>query len=153
MTDSTFNPDVFMNSEVAEAMETKFSPVPEGEYVASIDDIKVRSAKEAVLLDVSWNILDDALKATMNMDKVIVRQSIFLDVEPDGRLMTGPNKNVRLGRLRQGLGQNKPGQAWNFRMLKGAGPVKITVTQRHVQKEGTDETDTYNDVSKVTALA
>lgn len=152
--DSTFDPDTFMSAEVTGEMSTKFTPIPEGEYVATIDDIKIRAVKNGGrVLDVSWNIMDDNLKQTMNMEKIVVRQGIFLDVEPNGALSLGPNKNVRLGRLREGLGQNKPGQPWNFRMLKGAGPAKISVSQRSEQKEGESEPVIYNDVLKVTPLA
>lgn len=149
---STFDPEVFMSTEVTESMATKFDPVDEGEFVASVEAFKVRAVKDAVVLDVLWLILDDALEAKMNMEKIIVRQGVFLDVEHDGRLMTGINKNVRLGRLREALGQNRPGQPWNFRMLKGAGPVKITVTQR-ASTDPTKPDEIYNDVVKVTPLS
>src|SRR3990167_6542963 len=99
MTDSTFDAETFMSIEITEAMETKFSPIPDGRYHMSIDDLKIRKAKDAVIMDVLWNILDDDLRTKMNMQKIIVRQGVFLDVEPDGRLMTGPSKNIRLGRL------------------------------------------------------
>ena len=42
-------------------------------------------------------------------------------------MLFGSNKNVKLGRLREALGQNKNGQAWSFGMLKGAGPIKVSI--------------------------
>jgi uncharacterized phage protein gp47/JayE len=39
----------------------------------------------------------------------------------------GPGKNIGLNKLRAALGQNKKGQKWNYKMLDGAGPVKVMV--------------------------
>jgi hypothetical protein len=145
--DHTFDPDVFMSAEVSAPMETTYTPVAEGEYLAAIDDIKVRKAKDSVICDVTWLIMDDALKASMGMDRITVRQSVFLDVEASGALQLGPNKNVQLGKLRAALGQNGSGP-WSFAQLKGAGPVKITVG---VRPDRDDPEKKYNDVKKIAA--
>jgi hypothetical protein len=128
-------------------METTYTPVPEGEYLGAIDDIKIRKAKDSVICDVTWLIMDDQLKSSMNMDRITVRQSVFLDVEANGALQLGPNKNVALGRLRQALGQNGSGP-WSFAQLKGAGPVKLTVG---VRPDKDDPDKKYNDVKRITA--
>jgi len=152
MSDTTFDPDVFLSTEVEGELSTTYLPVPEGEYVASIDDIKIKSPKGSVILEVLWDLQDNEVKEIMSMDKVVVRQSIFLDVEEEtGALSLGENKNVRLGRLRENLGQNTPGQPWSFLSLKGAGPVTVTVSQRPSTKEGEDDV-IYNDIIKVTPL-
>lgn len=144
-TDSSFDPDLFMSAEVSAPMETTYTPVPEGEYLGAIDDVKIRKAKDSVICDVNWTIMDDALKASMNMDQITVRQSVFLDVEPSGALQLGPNKNVQLGRLRAALGQNGSGP-WSFSQLKGAGPVKLTVG---IRPDKDDPEKKYNDVKRI----
>jgi len=143
----TFDADVFMSAEVTAPMETTFTPVPEGEYSGCIDDVKIRKAKDSVICDVTWLLMDEALKAQMSMDRVTVRQSVFLDVEANGALQLGPNKNVQLGRLRAALNQNGSGP-WSFSQLKGAGPVKLTIGIRPDQH---DPEKKYNDVKKIAA--
>jgi hypothetical protein len=52
-----------------------------------------------------------------------------LELNEQGKLATGPNKNVSLGRLRDALGQNDP--SWTPQKLLGAGPFigKVSHTQ------------------------
>lgn len=143
-----FNPETFLNQTTDTSFETRRTPVPENEYIAVVDDIKFRSAKESIILDVFWLIDDAALAAKMGLPKVTVRQSIFLDITSDGRFETGPNKNIGLGRLREALGQNTG--AWAPMQLKGAGPVKLVVINRPDDK---DATIIYDDVKAITKLA
>lgn len=147
---SVFDPDTFLQASVDAAFETRLSPVPEGEYLAVIgeDGLKPRTAKDRVILDITWSILDEALKAQLGMQKVTVRQSVFLDLDENGRLLHGPNKNIDLGRIREALSQNVPG--WIPSMLRGAGPAKIKVTQR---MDPEDSSKIYNDVKGVTKAA
>lgn len=150
--ESTFDADTFLSQEIEGQMEVRYTPVPEGDFIAVLDDnFNLREvsgqAGPTPVLDLSWIILDDDLKEAMSMDRVTVRQSIFLDTENNGALAFGPNKNVKLGRLREALGQNAPKKAWNFHMLRGAGPCLIHVIQR---PDKNDSTIIYNDVSRVT---
>lgn len=149
---SVFNPEAFLQQTITDSMETRFTPIPEGEYLASIDDLKMRLIEKtgSVILDITWAILDDNLKATLGLEKPSVRQSVFLDLDSNGRLAVGQNKNITLGRVRDAVNQNNAGQAWGVNMLKGAGPAKLKVTQR------TDQNDTskiYNDVAMVAKAA
>ena len=145
MPESTFDPQTFLNVEVEGEMEVRYTPVPEGDYISTIDEIAVREVQGgSIVLDVTHLIHDEALAEKMGMDRLTVRQGIFLDIEPDGRIALGPNKNVRLGRLREAVGQNAPGP-WNFQMLKGAGPLKIAVS---ISPDKEDETIKYNRVDR-----
>lgn len=151
---SVFNPDTFLQSATTEKMETRRTPIPENEYLATIKDVKLRSAKESVILDVTWSILDQGagagLAAKMGLPEATVRQSVFLDIREDGQgLATGPNKNVQLGRIREAIGQNNPGP-WMILQLKGAGPAKIMVTNRPDDK---DASIVYDDVKAVSKAA
>ena len=114
-----------------------------------IDDIAVREVTDAVRLDVTSKLLDVAsLEETMGMDRLTVRQGLFLDIGANGAIAIGPNKNVKLGRLRDAVGQNKDCK-WNFAMLKGAGPLKIAVS---VKPDKDDPTIVYNRVDKTMAV-
>ena len=146
---STFDVETFLHTEVQGEMETRYTPVPGGDYTSTIDDIEVRQAGDSVLLDVTHLLHEAELATTMGMERLTVRQGIFLDIEPNGALSLGPNKNVKLGRLREAVNQNGAGP-WNFAMLKGAGPMTITVSQK---PDKDDETIIYNRVDKTVALA
>lgn len=151
---SSFDPQAFLNTaEVNGAMDTTQTTIPErDDYIGTIKDMKIRTAKDSVIVDVTWSILnlDDAVKAELNLQEPTVRQSIFLDFDGNGRLATGPNMNLGLGRVREALGQNVPGQPWRLLMLKGAGPARLKVTKRPNEK---DPKIIYNDVAAVTRMA
>ena len=119
---SSFDADMLMQTEVAEPMETDYTPIiPEAEYNGIIFKVVARTwtnddDKEIPILNLTWEILDDELRASMDMDTVTVQQSIFLDVEEDGRLLFGKNKNIWLGRVRAAVGQDNAGP-WDPRWL------------------------------------
>jgi len=127
---TSFDPDIFLNTEIEGALETKFTPVPAGEHSAFINEITMREVNESPVLRVTWKIPDDALAEELGVEDVQVQDDLFLDVEEDGRLQFGPNRNIKLGRLRDALGQNKPGETWGFNQLRGAGPVKLIVSHQ-----------------------
>ena len=142
---SQFDPDTFLDTSTEKANETVYTPVPEGDYQAMVLKVEGRSANESPLLDVTFEILDEEIKKTMDQETVTVRSSIFLDLDDNGMLSFGMNKNVRLGKLRDALGQNKDGKPWMPRQLEGAGPLMINVTQR---PDKNDSSIIYNDVRK-----
>lgn len=145
---STFNPDNFLNTSTTEANDTKYSPVPEGEYPASVKEIKPRSTTSGKsILDVVWSIDDSSgtCFAVTGMKDNTVRQSIFLDITDSGGLDVGKGKNVQLGKLREALRQNQAGKAWRPGDLIG-GVAKIKVSHRQ------DGDATYTDVKGVTSL-
>lgn len=149
---SVFDKESFLNSTVTGANETKVTPVPEGEYTAMIDDLDIRTGekdgKPWASLSIKWYIPDEQLKALLGMEHPTVTDSIFLDME-NGKLAFGPNKNVRLGRIREAAGQNDPKKPWSFAMLKGAGPVKIKVGSRPATDGSGDSYPTVERVAKV----
>ena len=67
-------------------------------------DIVARSRRGKPILDVWYLIIDKKLEQRIGMDRVTIREPLFLDIAPDGRLEAGPNKDVWLGRLRQAVG-------------------------------------------------
>jgi hypothetical protein len=130
---SAFDPDAFASASTNESNDTKFMNVPAGEYVAVIDKVEVRKTDGneknpdgSVVCDLTWAIDDAKLEAELGR-RPTVRQGIFLDVTPDGKLDFGKGKNVTLGKTREALGMNEAGKSFNLLQLQGAGPAKIKV--------------------------
>jgi len=150
--ESTFDVETFLATEVTGVMETNYTPVPANDYTVTVDDITAREVTtdrgQSIVLDIIHLIHDDALKEKLGMERLTVRQGIFLDVGPRGEILLGPNKNIKLARLREAVGQNKAGP-WNFGMLKGAGPLRITVS---VGPDKKDPTIPRNNVDKTFAM-
>lgn len=120
---STFDPESFMTESTEAAMDTVVVPCPAGTYQAQVDDVKVRkvevNGEERYPMDVSYNVLDDAVRAELGREKVIVRQTIWLDLDPvTGKLDNSKGKNVQLGKLRAACGMNEHGKAFAPVQLK-----------------------------------
>lgn len=128
-----FDNEDLLNMETGGEMETEFTPVPEGEYIATVTKVVARSGhsdktdEDWYSLDVSWHIDDDEVREATGMERPTARQSIFLDVG-DGGLELGKGKNVLLGRLREAVGQNGAG-VWAPAMLEGT-TAMVRVTHR-----------------------
>jgi hypothetical protein len=58
-----------------------------------------------------------------------VKYGIMLDLNESGGIDTGKGRNVPLGRFREALDLNKPGQPFAFRMIAGR-PVKVSIKHR-----------------------
>lgn len=143
---STFNPDAFMNTAISEANDTKIVPIPEGDHIAAVKEIKGRVAKDRPILDVIWLVDSDEAKQATGMETPQIKQSIFLDFTETGALDMSKGKNVQLGKLRAALGQNVSGKPWMPGHLIG-GVAKIKITHR------VDGEDIFADVKTVTALS
>lgn len=127
---STFNPDSFLNTETTEANDTRYAPIPEGEFSACVKDIKPRTTNSGkAVLDVSWIIDDAGVAEATGMKENTARQSIFLDLTEQGGLDNGKGKNIQLGKLRDALGQNASGKAWRPGMLVG-GVARVKIAHR-----------------------
>lgn len=151
-TSSAFDPDTFMSSSTTEQGSTSFTPIPNGDYTAVIEDVsKPRSAGDAVVMDVTFKIMNppQAVLDAVGRTTLTVKRGYFLDLTPDNRLDMGKGKNVGLNQLREALGQNKAGVVWSPLLLRGAGPVKIQVSQRAAK--GSDQV--FNDVKSVGKMA
>jgi hypothetical protein len=147
----TFDPSTFLNAQYDEALDTKVVPCPVGEYPAIADKVDVRpwqakdgssSGLKAVIL---WEIQDDNVKALLGRDKVIVPQEQMLDLTETGALDLGKGKNVGLGRIREALDLNTPGQPFSFAMIQGR-MAKVAVTHRPYGE------DLFNEIKRITKL-
>ncbi|MGH7472315.1 MAG: hypothetical protein ACREJW_00070, partial [Candidatus Methylomirabilales bacterium] len=123
-----------LNASVSGSMETTFTPVPEGDYLARIETIEVRSVdtKNGVspIARLTWIVLDESLKASMDRDQIQVFQDLWLDLDATGALARGKDKNVGLGRVRRAVGQNDDGGEWNLGLLEGSSPAMVHIRHR-----------------------
>lgn len=139
---SVFDKDTFLSTEIKGASETKYTPVPINEYGGTyIDDLGTATFKdnngvEQPQLIITWAIPDEALAKSLGLEKVTVVDRVFLDVDPSGALLFGPNKNVKLGQIREALNLNDPKKPFNLNMLRGAGPARLKIGHRFNKQTG-----------------
>lgn len=147
---STFNPEAFLGQQVTEAHETRMVLVPEGTALGQIKSLNVRKLDatgdnpERYILAIQWAVLDDEVKRITGLNEPTVPQDIWLDTNASGGLESGPGKNVSLGRLREAVGQNKPGKAWAMSHLNGA-LANLIIKHEVSKKDG----ETYAKAVKV----
>ena len=153
---SSFNTEQFFQTSTKDAHDTELIPVPEGVYDAVVTKLELKKfdgkdgKPDSHLLEITWSILDHdgsvAKKTGLPENKV--RQACFLDIE-NGSLTHGAGKNIRLGQLREAVGQNKPGKAWSPSHLNGA-QAKVLVGHR---PDRDDPKIIYGEVKKVSKAA
>ncbi len=125
-----FDPNEFLNETVTGQLDTKIIPVPENMsgdgYLGLVEKVDVRQwvkkddpSISGLALDILWEIQDENIKTEVARDKVIVKQGIMLQLTESGQLDMSKGKNVPLGKLREALDMNKPGEPFNFNMIVG----------------------------------
>jgi len=133
---SEFNADQFMQTETEGQLETEFTPIPEGEYRAVIKEVKPDTTpKGSPYLEVIWIIDDQEIRDLIGMDEPTSRQTVWLDMNEQGGMAFGKNKNIGLGKLRDALGQNT-GVPWSPLMLLGQ-PATVNIKHRLGSEGGT----------------
>lgn len=152
-----FDADKFLNQSTDQAMATVMAPCPEGEYEALIENVEAFPIKDkntgqerddTLRLQVTWNIIDQALLESIDRPKITVRQAIFIDLDESGAFAHGKDKNVSLGKLRAAVRQNDSGP-WSPASLVGAGPALVRVTHRPNKD---DDSMIYAEIRQVTAI-
>lgn len=156
---SVFNPNTFLSQETTEVLQTKYTPIPSAEYEAFIDDLKADTIKtqdgEKPIMRVTFRLVGaaiDAYRQAMSLSPdapLTVRQDYWLDLNEQGGFDIGPNKNVKLGQLRDYVGQNKPGMPWSPAMLKGQGPVLVQVGIYIDKRDGETERNEVKRIGRV----
>lgn len=147
---SIFNPDFILQGQSSDAMSTRTIPLPADLYLAQIMELTPRNVqgvkdptKFYQFLDVKLEIkLSPAAQAELGRETAIRNYSVSLDLTPQGNLDYGKGKNVGLGRLREAVGQNVPGQPWSPMMLKGQ-VIKVLI------KHEPDPRDNQNTLDKI----
>lgn len=130
--DSVFDPNTFLTTETEAVFETRMPLIPEAKYPFIISDCKPeRSQKGKPMLVFSFEMVGeqvDQLKSSLGLPYTPkLREYVVVEVE-NGKLATGPGKNVRLGRILEAFGMN--GKRWTPSTLKGIGPATLTVGTR-----------------------
>lgn len=126
-----FDVDSFMNQTIDGANDTKMVVVPtscngKDIFLMVADKVELRPwqgkadpSKSGLALDIQWVIEDEDVKAHCGREKVTVKQGIMLDMADSGGLDMSKGKNIGLGKLREALGMNVPGQPFSFGMIQG----------------------------------
>lgn len=110
-----FDPVALMSQNVA-ANATRRDPLPIGETLAQILEITFADgvSNKAGKPPTPWTRLDAKLEITDpeycaqvpgNPEKVVTSLGVMIDMD-NGNIAVGPNKNIRLGRLREATGSN-----------------------------------------------
>lgn len=150
MYNSAFDPKSFLDVTVTDANSTIRVPVPAREHMSVISAVDIRSGnkdgKDWAFLDVTYDIDDAAVKAELGRDVIKLTQGVSLDFTPNGGLDFSKGRNVNLGRLREAVGLNKPGEPFGFRMLVGK-PVKIVVGHSPSTRPGAQPGDVFENVN------
>ena len=103
---SAFDPELFLNQETTEAIDTTIIPIPIGDWPAQVYSVKGRETQSKdgtetyFLLDVLWEILDEGVKETTGMDKPLCKHSIFIELTEEGSLDMSKGKNRQIGLLK-----------------------------------------------------
>lgn len=144
----SFDPNTFLNSTYEEANDTKIVPCPAGEYLAIADKVEVKpwasrdGSSSGLKLSILWDIQSDDAKAIVGRDSVKVPQDQMLDLTDTGALDMGKGRNVGLGRLREALGMNAPGEPFSMGAIQGR-MAKVVVSHRP------NGEDLYAEIKKV----
>lgn len=152
---SAFDPKLLLDTQTEQANSTERIPVPAKEHAAVITEVDIRSGnkdgKDWHFLDVTYQLDDPEVKALLGREKVTLTQGVGLDFTPQGGLDYSKGRNVTLGRLREAVGLNKPGEPFSFRMLVGK-PLKILVTHSASTRPGAQPGDVFENVSAFVKL-
>ena len=131
-----FSAEQFLDMQVNESNDTKVIPVPVGEYLAVCKEVKVRTwtskkdpSMSGIAFDLVWTIDDANVKALLGREEINVKQGIMVELTEAGGLDMGKGKNVGLGRLREAVDLNKPGQPFSITMVTSR-MAKIAVKHR-----------------------
>ena len=133
--EGVFDPATFLNTTLTDALDTKRTAVPAGEYLAICGKPDVRKVNkkdgsgELLFLEVPLFVDDQEAREVTGLDNPSVRYSSILDLSPNGGIDTGKGKNIGLGRLRDAIGMNQPGKPFSFANIEGK-PIRCMVVHR-----------------------
>ena len=131
----SFDTDAFLGLEYNEATETSRTLMRQGWVpVSTIEDFEISPPKAwtdpktnqqhmmSPVLKLKTVITDEDIRNELNVadDRPLYFTiQIFLDLNEQGQLDFGTNRNILLGQLREAIDQNTPGEPWSFFMLRG----------------------------------
>lgn len=135
-----FDANAFMQATFEGENDTVRIPIPAEEWDAIAEKVDLSQwnskdgSKSGLKLTILWEIMSDEVREITGRSKNVVRQDIMLDLTDDARLDMGKGMNVALGKLRQAVGLNTPGEAFSFPMIQGRN-AKIKVKHEMYENE------------------
>jgi hypothetical protein len=116
----------YLNAQFKGENAVKRTPIPVGEYKSVVGDVVLEAfpgkkdpSKTYLRCTVSHQLDDAGLRESLKREKVIIIQDFLVDLTESGDIDFGPDRNIKLGRLRAALGLNSPLEPWSFPMFKG----------------------------------
>lgn len=143
----SFDKEAFLATSIEGELETSYTPLPDDDYEGFIDDIEVGEINDDPVLFLTIALTDQKAVEFMEREKPTIRETVFLDINENGGLEMGKNKNVKLGQYRAAAGQNT-GKPWAPGQLRGAGPLLLKIVRK---PDKDDPEKVYNRIVKVTA--
>jgi len=129
---SIFDPQALLNASI-DAPMTKRNLLPAGQdYIGEIGEPKMRRwtkkddpSVTGVACDLTIEVKPEELTPAQKEQlgsfdgKLIFRDSIMIDLTPEGAIDTAAGKNGKLRQYREALDMNKQGDSFSFLMLQG----------------------------------
>jgi hypothetical protein len=125
---SEFDPNVFLDGVITEPF-TRRPPLPPGDYVGVIGEIRFQSGQQRKDPSKTWHALNIPIEIDTNQspgvrelvgqDKVILYDFVGLDLTESGMLDTAKGRNRQLGRYREALDMNARGVSFSPRAMQG----------------------------------
>lgn len=136
---SAFSPEAFLDATITEPT-VKRPPLPvEFDYTAVIGQITSREwtgkadpTKSGIALDIPLTLeIPAEVQASLglSMSTIQMKDSIMLDLTPNGMIDNSPGKNRRLRVYREALDMNKPGDVFSPRKMEGQA-VKVKIVHK-----------------------
>jgi hypothetical protein len=139
---SQFSPEAFLDLELSAPTERR-APLPVGDYVAVIGDVKARAwqgVKDTSKSGIAWDIpvtldVPAELQSELGLPPTLqFKDSIMLDLTESGTIDNSKGKNGGLRRYRDACDLNKPGDTFSARRMTGC-VVKIKINHELYQEQ------------------
>lgn len=147
-----FDMNAFLQQTTTEQGSIVSVPIPIGEYVSVIEEVKARPwqgkkdpSQTGIAIDLVYNIDDAKVKEVLGRPKVTVTQGIMLELTESGQLDMSPGRNVQLNRVREATGLNVKGAPFAPAMFQGK-VVKVAIGHRPSDRPSDPPGTVFSDV-------
>jgi len=144
-----FDSNALLTSTLEGSNAVRRPNLPQGETFGQITKVEIQPPKEtgqSPRLNVELTVEDPSYLALAGRDKVVTYYSPFLDITPSGTIDMAPDKNFKLGRLREATGTNQPGKTLQDLMGQR---IRFQVGHRPAN-DGSG--DVYDDIQRVARM-
>lgn len=150
-----FDPSALLNAPIDAELATRRTPLPIGETVGQIMEVKMTSGTAGpnarnpgqtwYKLETTVQLIDLDYLAKAGKEKAQITYGLMLDLTESGTIAMGPDKNVKLGKLRAATGTNQPGKS--LQDMNGRF-VRVKIGHRPDEK---DPSIVYDEIQAVAA--